>query len=74
MEKKIKITIAGARVSAGLTQQQFADECGVHRTTVVNWEKNKTLPDLLHLQKIEKITGIPKEYIFLPCNSTKVDN
>lgn len=74
MEKKIKITIAGARVSAGLTQQQFANACGVHRSTVVNWEKNKTLPDLPHLRKIEEITGIPKDYIFLPCNSTKVDN
>ncbi len=66
MATDFKVTIAGARVSAGLTQQQFADACGVHRSTVVNWESNRTLPDLPHLRKIEEITGIPKDYIFLP--------
>lgn len=74
MSADFKITIAGARVSCGLTQQEFADKLSVHRSTVVNWEKGKTLPDLPHLRLIEEITGIPKDYIFLPTSLPKVDN
>ncbi len=73
MSAEFKISIAGARVSAGLTQQELARQVGVHRSTVVNWEKGKTLPDLPHLRLIEKVTGIPKDYIFLPTNLPKVD-
>lgn len=66
METKFKITIAAARTNAGLTQKQFADKLGVDRTTVVNWEKGRYIPNLNHLRKISEITNIPIDYIFLP--------
>lgn len=73
METKFKITIAAARTNAGLTQKQFADKLGVDRTTVVNWEKGRYIPNLNHLRKISEITNIPIDYIFLPNPLPKVE-
>lgn len=33
-----------ARKRAGLTQQELADRTGLHRTTVVNWERGVSVP------------------------------
>ena len=74
MEAKFKITIAAARTNAGLTQKEFADELNVDRTTVVNWEKGKYIPNLPHLRRISEITKIPMDYIFVPTTLPKVDN
>ena len=73
METKFKITIAAARTNAGLTQKQFADKLGVDRTTVVNWEKGRYIPNLNHLRKISEITNIPIDYILLPNPLPKVE-
>lgn len=45
----------GARIrehrdAAGLRQDQLADLCRVSRQTVSNWERNKTLPDIVSLK------------------------
>lgn len=60
------ITLEACRVNAKLKQQELADKIGVSRTTICNWEKGKTSPTSVQLQKISKITGIPMDYIFLP--------
>ena len=36
-----RITLAAARVNAGLSQAELADHLGVDRTTVLRWEKGK---------------------------------
>lgn len=38
------------RNAAGLRQDQLADLCHVSRQTVSNWERNKTLPDIVSLK------------------------
>lgn len=41
----MKITLAAARVNAGLSQREAAEKIGVTRNTVQNWESYKTSPD-----------------------------
>lgn len=60
------ITLEACRINAKLKQQELADELGVSRTTICNWEKGRTSPTSVQLQKISKITGVPMDYIFLP--------
>lgn len=59
----IKISMAAARVNAGITQKQLADHCGVSETTVINWENGKRLPRIDMLPVLEKAYGIPIDYV-----------
>ena len=59
----IKITMASARVNAGLTQKQLAKECNVSETTVLNWENGKSFPSVRKLPLLEKAYGIPLDYV-----------
>lgn len=36
-----KITLAAARVNAGMTQEEVAKEMHVSKNTIVNWENGK---------------------------------
>lgn len=61
-----KITLAAARVNAGLSQKDAAKLIGVHPSTLRNYESGKTSPDWDVVRKIEKAYGISIDYIFLP--------
>lgn len=61
-----KISLEAARVNAKLTQKELAKILGVSNTTIVNWEKGKSEPNLAQLRKISEISGIPLDFIFLP--------
>lgn len=39
-----KLTLKAARVNAGLTQQQVAEQTGIARSTLIRWEKGLTKP------------------------------
>jgi len=50
--------LEAARVTAGYpTIRQFAEALGIAEARYRRWEAAETEPDLLHLQKIAKITG-----------------
>ena len=66
-----KVTIAGARVSCGLSQQELADKMGVSRATVTNWERNKRTMRMPYLLLFCQITGFNKDDILVPVKSTK---
>ena len=38
-------------MEAQLTQEQVADELGISRQTMSNWENNKTYPDILSFKR-----------------------
>ena len=59
----IKISMAAARVNAGLTQKQLAVACGVSEATVVKWENGATVPRVDMLPVLEEAYGIPIDYI-----------
>lgn len=52
----LKITLAAARVNAGLTQKQAAQMLKVSNKTLQNWEAKKAIP------KADKIDAICKLY------------
>ena len=62
----IKISMASARVNAGLTQKKLAEKCGVSESTVIKWENGTSHPHIKRLRKLEKAYGIPLDYVKIP--------
>ena len=62
----IKITLAAARVNAGLTQLEVASLMKVSKQTICNWESGKTSPDVAQARRLSDIYKMPLDYIFLP--------
>ena len=48
----MQISLRSARVNANLSQEELAKKLGVHRNTIVNWEKD---PSSLSIRKAEKV-------------------
>ena len=66
---QIQISLASARVNAGLTQKEAAEELNVSNKTLCSWEKGESFPDALQIDKICKLYGVPYDNIkFLPGN------
>lgn len=59
----IKITMAAARVNAGLKQKEAAKKIGVTVTTIRNWEKGTTSPKYKQKEAIESAYSIPLDNI-----------
>lgn len=51
------------RASRRLTLEKFADMAGVNKSTVLRWEAGTTPIPLDRLEKLELITGIPREQL-----------
>lgn len=57
--ENMQVTIEACRVNTGMTQAQFAEALGVSMTTVSNWERRKSEPNLTQLRKISELSTIP---------------
>lgn len=66
----LQITLAAARVNAGMKQEDTARELRVSKKTVVNWEKGKVIPSFANMQALASLYKIPADNIFLPQKST----
>ncbi|MDD6217587.1 MAG: helix-turn-helix transcriptional regulator [Roseburia sp.] len=66
----IQITLAAARVNAGLTQKDVARKMKLNKQTICNWETGKVIPKPAQLEMMCKIYNIPADNIFLPTKST----
>ena len=64
--KELKISLAAARVNAGLTQTEVAEKMGVTANTVVNWEKGKATPSIVVARKLANLYGLELNNIFFP--------
>lgn len=69
--EKLQISLAAARVNAGMTQEDVARKMHVSKVTIINWEKGKVVPGIPEIQMLSRIYKIPQDNIFLPCYSTK---
>lgn len=69
-ESRFKITLAAARVNAGMTQEEAAKKMKVSKNTIVNWEKAKVIPRVDELNRLCFIYNAPPELIFLNSQST----
>ncbi len=67
---KIQISLAAARVNAGLTQEDVAQRLKVSKKTIVNWEKGKVIPSFVVLEALSNLYKMPVDNIFLPVQST----
>lgn len=61
-----KVTIAGARVTKGWSQQEFADRLGVSRSAVQKWESGKSQIKISNLRAIADLTGFDLNDFLLP--------
>ena len=61
--ENIQISLAAARVNAGLTQRDVASELGVSQNTIINWEKYVTEPSIMQARKLTELYGIPSDAI-----------
>lgn len=68
-KEMLQISLAAARVNAGMTQEQVAKQMNVSKNTVVNWEKGKTEPSISQSKILSKIYNMPLDYIFLQTKS-----
>lgn len=59
----VKISMAAARVNAGLTQKELAKACGVTESTIINWEKGQSFPHIKKLPLLEKAYGISLDFV-----------
>lgn len=59
----IKISMAAARKNAGLTQKQVCDELNISKTTLVNYEKGRTIPDCKVAGEIAKLYNMSSDNI-----------
>ena len=69
MQKFPKITLAAARVNAGLSQQEAAKALGVSVATLQNYESGKTVPQWGTVQKIEAVYNFRQILFF--CRETR---
>lgn len=59
-----KISLAAARVNAGLLQEVAAVKLGITPETLRNWENGKTVPGYDKVMEICKLYQYPADYIF----------
>lgn len=59
-----KISLKAARVNSNLTLKLAAKKIGVSESTLSNWEKKRSFPDVEKIKRIEEIYKIPYDYIF----------
>ena len=64
--EELKITLAAARVNAGLTQDEAAKRLGITRNTIIKWENGQTKPGTVQVIALANVYSIPVENIFLP--------
>ena len=72
-QTKFQISLAAARVNAGLTQVEAAEKAHVSNKTINNWENGKVSPSFANVELLCRIKGISSDYIFLHTKSTKSD-
>ena len=65
-----RISLAAARVNAGMTQEEVAEVTGKSKQTIINWEKGRTAPGIPEIDMLARIYKIPQSNIFLPSYST----
>lgn len=68
----MEITLKAARINAGYTQRQAAEQIGVTVDTIGNWERGKSFPDAMQIKAIESAYRVSYDnLIFLPQNTLK---
>lgn len=59
-----KLSLPVARKLANLTQKELAEKCGVSESTILNWEKGKSYPNVKQAKFICEAVGLQYDDIF----------
>ena len=59
----MSITVAAARINAGMTQQQAAEALKISKGTYRNYEKGLTEPTIFMAEKIANLFGMTLDQI-----------
>lgn len=70
--EKLQITLAAARVNAGLTQDDVAKKLHVSKNTIVSWEKGDTEPEISQAREMSALFDFPLENIFFAKQSNLI--
>ena len=62
--KILQITLAAARVNAGMTQEEVAKMLNVSKNTIVSWENGESEPKISQARTMSEAFKIPLENIF----------
>lgn len=60
----MKVSLKAARINAGLTLIKAAEQIGISRNTLMNYEHKRTSPPVKTLEKICKVYKCSQENIF----------
>lgn len=60
----LKISLAAARVNAGLNQREAAKKLNIDAATLRNYEKGRQVPKWNTVKLMEQVYGITADYIF----------
>lgn len=61
-----KITMAAARVNAGLSQDQASKKLDISKETLSNYENGKTRPSWNMVKRMEEVYNFPSDFIIFP--------
>lgn len=64
MNETIKISLAAARVNAGLTQEDVVKMLKITKNTLVSWEKGTSEPKISQARELSKLYNMPLDVIF----------
>lgn len=65
MKDCFRISMAAARVNAGLTQEQVAAIMKLSKNTIINWEKGRITPKPAQFKMYCEVVGIDEDLISL---------
>ena len=67
MLDRLQITLEAARVNAGYNQKEASAKLGISNTTLISWEKGKSMPKANQIIAICDLYGVTyDDLIFLP--------
>ena len=66
MSNLFRISMAAARVNAGLTQEDVARIMKISKATIINWEKGRIIPKPAQFKMYCEVVGIDEDLISLP--------
>lgn len=65
-------TLKGIRANMNLSAKEFAKKLGITEDVLYNYETQRTIPDVIFVNKVLKLTGLKYEdIIFLPNTTEK---
>lgn len=68
---KMGLTVKQWRLAKGISQEQMANECGVHRNTYASWEDAPDDISVKNAKIIARVLGESVDSIFFNNSSTK---